>query len=141
MESLSTMQRQFAVRVAELVHFINAKGYECAFGEAKRSDEQAAINAIGEEGRAKVAAACRNAGFSALGDAIANNGKNGGVLHSVHQQSLAVDLNLFKDGKYLAMTDDHRVFGEWWEKQHEQARWGGHWGDGNHYSFEFNGVK
>jgi hypothetical protein len=59
----------------------------------------------------------------------------------VHQLSLAVDLNLFKDGKYLELSDDHKPFGEWWEKQYELARWGGHWGDGNHYSFEFNGVK
>lgn len=141
MQTLGQLQREFSVRFAELLHLIQAKGFECTLNEVKRSDEQALINSIGVEGREKLAALCRNGGFAALGDAIANNGKNGGVLHSVHQLSLAADINLFKDGKYLAMTDDHRVFGEWWEKQHDLARWGGRWGDGNHYSFEFNGVK
>lgn len=141
MITLSQAQRQFAHHVALLIQHIESLGLEVTLGEVKRSDEQALINAIGEAGRLKVAAAVRNAGFSALGDAISNNGKANGVVHSVHQQSLAIDVNLFKDGKYLSMTDDHRPIGEWWEKQHEFARWGGRWGDGNHYSFEFNGVK
>lgn len=139
------LQRLFAVRFAELIHFINAKGFECSLGEAKRSNEQAAINAIGQAGREAVASILDSqigAGrLMGLPDALRDNGKNNGVPHSVHQLSLAVDINLFKDGVYLESTEDHRVFGEWWEKQHELARWGGRWGDGNHYSFEFNGVK
>lgn len=135
------MQRLFAVRLAELIHYINAKGYECSINEVKRSDEQAELNALGQGGRELIASACDKLGFKSLAAAIRNNGKNNGIRHSVHLLGLAVDLNLFKDGKYLAMTDDHRVFGEWWEKQEPFCRWGGAWGDGNHYSFEFNGVK
>jgi hypothetical protein len=43
----------------------------------------------------------------------------------------------------LRQTSDHQRLGEWWEKQHPLARWGGRWGDGNHYSFEnpATGVK
>src|SRR5574341_95774 len=110
--TLGEMQRLFAVRVAELIHRIQAAGYECSFGEVKRSDEQAIINAIGEGGRAKLAAVLRNNGFASLGDAVENNGKFGGVLYSVHQLQIAVDLNLFKDGKYLATSEDHKLFGE-----------------------------
>lgn len=60
---------------------------------------------------------------------------------SAHKVRLAIDLMLFKDGEWLEMTEDHRPLGEWWEQQHPLARWGGRFNDGNHYSFEWNGVK
>ena len=64
-----------------------------------------------------------------------------GFMGSLHTRRLAIDLNLFKDGTYLSATDDHLELGEWWEQQHELCRWGGRFGDGNHYSVEFQGVK
>jgi hypothetical protein len=60
---------------------------------------------------------------------------------SVHKSRLAVDLNLFKDGKYLTDTEAYRAFGEYWEALGEWNRWGGAWDDGNHFSYEHNGVK
>lgn len=60
---------------------------------------------------------------------------------SAHKSRLAIDLNLFQGGKFLPGTEAHRPLGEWWEKQHELARWGGRFNDGNHYSMEFGGVK
>lgn len=60
---------------------------------------------------------------------------------SAHKLRLAIDLNLFKGGTFLPNTEDHRPLGEWWEQQHPLARWGGRFSDGNHYSFEHNGVK
>lgn len=62
---------------------------------------------------------------------------------SGHKQRLAIDLNLFRDGEFLSRTEDHRALGEWWEQQHPLARWGGRFPtrDGNHYSFEYQGVK
>mgnify|MGYP003627146799 CR=1 FL=1 len=57
-----------------------------------------------------------------------------GFPNSNHTRRLAIDLNLFKDGKYLSSTESHRLLGEWWEAQHELCRWGGRFGDGNHYS-------
>lgn len=60
---------------------------------------------------------------------------------SAHKIRLAIDLNLFKNGEFLETSDDHRPLGEWWEKQHPMARWGGRFDDGNHYSFEHEGVK
>ena len=62
-----------------------------------------------------------------------------GRKYSNHKKRLARDYNLFKDGIYLDRTEDHRVLGEWWEKQHPRARWGGNFNDGNHYSFEYGG--
>lgn len=141
METQGQKQRRFATAAARLILYIDSQGYQCSINEVKRSNEQAEINAIGPTGRERVAQAVRALGFGVLADAILDNGKAKGIRHSVHQLSLAVDLNLFKDGVYLEGTEDHRCFGEWWEKQGEGHRWGGRWGDGNHYSIEFNGVK
>lgn len=64
-----------------------------------------------------------------------------GFERSLHTLKLAIDLNLFKDGQYLASSESHRPLGEWWEKQHDLARWGGRFRkpDGNHYSFAHGG--
>jgi hypothetical protein len=59
---------------------------------------------------------------------------------SAHKNKLAIDLNLFYEGAYLSTTAAHRRLGEWWEAQHVFARWGGRFQDGNHYSFEHEGV-
>lgn len=56
---------------------------------------------------------------------------------SWHEKGLAIDLNLFKDGKYLTSTESHRELGELWESL--GGTWGGRFKDGNHYSW--NEVK
>ncbi len=65
-----------------------------------------------------------------LGDAWAHDGHRD---DSFHYKRLAVDLNLFRDGKYLRATEAHRPLGEFWE--HLGGTWGGRWGDGDHYSW------
>lgn len=64
-----------------------------------------------------------------------------GHARSAHKCRLAIDLNLFKGGQFQADTEAHRALGEWWKQQHPLARWGGDFNDGNHYSFEYAGVK
>jgi hypothetical protein len=59
--------------------------------------------------------------------------------NSLHYEGLAIDIDLFKDGKYLTQTEDHRVFGEFWEGLHKDCRWGGRFKDGNHYSVTYGG--
>lgn len=58
---------------------------------------------------------------------------------SLHYDRLAIDLNLFRDGKYLTATEDHLPLGRYWEGL--GGSWGGRFGDGNHYSLEHNGRK
>ena len=53
--------------------------------------------------------------------------------NSKHKEKCAIDLNLFKNGKFLQQTSDHKELGEWWESQHELCCWGGRFNDGNHY--------
>lgn len=52
---------------------------------------------------------------------------------SQHYRRLAIDLNLFKDGVFLKNTEDHRLLGDYWESLNPLCRWGGRYGDGNHY--------
>jgi hypothetical protein len=64
--------------------------------------------------------------------------------HSVfgqHPKGLAIDLNLFRDGRYLTLTEDHAPLGHFYESLSPHATWGGHWNDGNHYSWKERGRK
>ncbi len=62
---------------------------------------------------------------------------------SLHKKCLAIDLELFRDGKYLTETEDHRPLGDYWESLHPLCCWGGRFKkeDGNHYSITHNGRK
>lgn len=54
---------------------------------------------------------------------------------SFHFKRLAIDLNLFKNGKYLRSTKAHEFLGIFWESI--GGTWGGRFKkpDGNHYSY------
>lgn len=71
-----------------------------------------------------------------MGDVYASRGH---MELSLHYIKLAADLNLFKDGKYLTETEDHRELGEYWESK--GGSWGGRFQDGGHYSLEHKGRK
>ncbi len=68
-----------------------------------------------------------------LGDAYRDPRCPYGSKSSRHKSRLAIDLNLFKNGKFLESTEDHRPLGEWWEAQ--GGIWGGRFNDGNHYEW------
>lgn len=111
--TLRQKQSLFVTLVAQLLQHATSLGYELTFGEAYRSPEEAAR--------------------------LAKAGK--GILDSLHGQRLAIDLNLFKDGKYLTSSAAHAPLGAWWEAQHPLCRWGGRFTrpDGNHYSLTHGG--
>lgn len=114
--TLRQKQSAFVRLVARLIYQATSMGYELTFGEAKRSAEEAAR-------LAKL---------------------NKGIKNSLHVLQLAIDLNLFRDGRYLTSTEAHRPLGEWWEAQSTpelQCTWGGRFGDGNHYSVAHGGAK
>jgi len=60
---------------------------------------------------------------------------------SLHYDGLAVDIDLTRGGEYLDKTDDHLMFGLFWESQDPLCCWGGRWGDGNHYSITYLNKK
>ena len=99
--------------VGKLIAWIYANGYEAVLGECQRSKEQAQLNAA----------------------------KGIGIANSLHIKCLAIDIMLFKNGKYLTDTADYLKAGEYWESL------GGSWGgrfkkpDGDHFSLEWEGVR
>lgn len=114
--TLRSLQSEFACLIPRLVDKAFELGYEVTLGDAFRDTRV----------------------HGALGVKMGY-----GHPKSAHKNRLAIDLNLFRDGEFLARTSDHKELGEWWEKQHPLARWGGRFGapDGNHYSFEYQGMK
>lgn len=110
--TLRQKQSKFARMVADLIIKAYSLGYEITIGDAYRDPRL-----HGELGVKK--------GY--------------GHPKSAHKNRLAIDLNLFKDGKFLEGTSAHKELGEWWESQ--GGSWGGRFNDGNHYSLEHEGVK
>lgn len=110
--SLREKQSKFARMVADLIIKAYSLGYEITLGDAYRDPRL-----HGELGVKK--------GY--------------GHPRSAHKIRLAIDLNLFKDGKFLEGTNAHKELGEWWETQ--GGSWGGRFNDGNHYSLEHDGIK
>lgn len=114
-ETLRQKQSRFARSVPLLIQYIVARGYEVTLGEAWRTEAQAQANAA----------------------------SGAGIANSLHRERLAIDLNLFKDGTYLADTESHRPFGEFWKSLGDDYCWGGDFSkpDGNHYSISHGGRK
>lgn len=90
---------------------------------------------------AKLILYCVECGYNlTLGDAYRDPRVSYGHPNSAHRKRLAIDLNLFKDGKFLQDTIEHKFLGNYWKTLHPLARWGGDFRDGNHYSFEWDQV-
>lgn len=113
---IHSLQVEFTKSLIKLLTMAFNHGYEITLGEAYRTAEQAAWNAA--------------------------NGK--GIKNSLHCKRLAIDLNLFKDGKFLTASEDYKPLGVFWESLSTQGVehcWGGRFSDGNHFSIAFGGAK
>ena len=110
--SLRQKQSKFALMASELIRKAVEMGYEVTLGDAYRDPRLHGVVGVKQ-------------GY--------------GHSKSCHKIRLAIDLNLFKDGKFLSSTEDHKALGEWWESQ--GGTWGGRFNDGNHYSLEHEGMS
>lgn len=110
--TLGSKQRKFTLMVADLILWAYDHGYELTFGDAYRDP--------------------RVFGKPGIRDGY-------GRANSNHKKRLAVDLNLFINGKYMTKTEDHLPLGEKWESM--GGSWGGRFDDGNHYSLEHQGYR
>lgn len=120
--TLGEKQRLFATLVPRLIDKAHALGFLVTLGDAYRDPR--VFGTVGADGPV------------VDGKRVAY-----GHIKSAHKLRLAIDLNLFSDGVFVATTEGHQPLGEWWEQQHELCRWGGRFQDGNHYSLEHDGVK
>ena len=110
--TLGEQQRLFVRLLPRLFDYAHSMGYELTLGDGYRDPR--VFGAIGEQ-------------------------KGYGHPKSAHKQRLAIDLNLFKDGRYINDHEGHQQMGEWWESQ--GGAWGGRFQDPNHYSLEDGGIK
>tara|TARA_R110002124_G_C8672154_1_gene491331 strand:+ start:308 stop:643 length:336 start_codon:yes stop_codon:yes gene_type:complete len=110
--SLGGEQRRFTFMVGLLIKWAYENGYELTFGDAYRDPRV----------------------FGRTGDK-----KGYGRSKSNHKLRLAVDFNLFIDGKFQTTTEAHEPLGIYWESL--GGSWGGRFNDGNHYSLENNGRR
>ncbi len=110
--SLGNKQRFFARIFMEMLIFAHLKGYDVVLEDGKRSPEEAARLA-----------------------------KKGGIAisRSLHIKKLAHDISLFKNRKWLKSNEDYKELGEYFESL--GGPWGGHFGDGGHFSVEHEGVR
>jgi len=121
MKPLTLRQKQslFAALVPLLIAEMYRRRYEVTFGETWRSLQEA--------------------------KRLARRGI--GIKNSLHTQRLAIDLNLFKKGRWLSSTKAHEPFGIWWEKLGKKLGiplcWGGRFKrpDGGHYALSHQGVR
>lgn len=113
--TLGEKQRLFTLCVGKLIIWAYENGFELSFGDCYRAPEQAAANA-------------------AIGYGIRN---------SLHTKRLAIDLNLFIDGVYQVDSSAYAPLGTYWKSLNPLCRWGGDFtrADGNHFSFEHEGVR
>ena len=127
--TLLDKQNAFAALAAKLIHRAQATGYQVSLGEAWRTPEQAKFT---------------------IEQVLLNAQKGTGIASSLHIKRLALDLNLFHNGKYLAASSDYEELGKWWEAQSTgqgpnsiRCTWGGRFKkpDGNHFSIEHEGIR
>lgn len=64
-----------------------------------------------------------------------------GHAKSGHKNRLAQDFNLFINNVFQQDTNAFEPLGVFWESLSSDARWGGRFSDGNHFSLEHEGVK
>ena len=113
--TLGEKQRLFCRLVGKLITWSYDNGYELTFGDAYRTPEQAAANAAAGKG----------------------------ISRSLHTLRLAVDLNLFVHGEYRTDSESYKALGAYWKSLDPWCCWGGdfHKPDGNHFSYENEGVR
>lgn len=116
--SLHEKQAAFARLIFRLTDWAFRNGYEVTLGEAFRDSRLARM-------------------YAKLGI---------GISSSLHTIRLAIDLQVFKDGKWLTDSKDYSPIGEYWESLSTPGLiccWGGRFSkpDGNHFSIEHKGIR
>jgi len=109
--SLGNEQRKFSLMVAKLITHAYEIGYEITLGDAFRDPRL--HGKMGEK-------------------------KAYGHTHSCHKVKLAIDLNLFKDGRYITDSTGHDELHDYWDSIGGGRRIKH---DANHYSIEWQGHR
>ncbi len=98
--TLGQKQELFAEMLAGFILWLYDSGYKVRVGEVWRSDEMQKIYL--EQGKST-------------------------VNHSRHQDKLAADLYITKDGQLLESKESLQAVGDYWEKLNIHNKWGGNY--------------
>lgn len=98
MSKLLQSQFLFSIHVQKLIQWAVVRGYMFTYGEVYRTKEQQFIY--------------YKAGLTK-------------TLDSLHMQRLAVDFNIFKNGKLLESRKEIQPLGEYWKALSDYNIWGG----------------
>jgi len=110
--TLSQKQQYFGDMFTILLVWAKLKGYKFSIGEVFRPPE---MQRIYEEQ------------------------KKTWTSYSRHQDKLAVDLFLYKNGRFSNSIADYRPLAKFWKMLDEKNRWGGDWSTKDIYHFEYAG--
>lgn len=112
----------FSQLLSKLVTWAQSQGYDLAYGE----------------------------GYVALTDARDGDYDGPHKRGGSHYTGLGHDMILYRwsgpeDDRWFPVTNGEDkawyAIGSYWERMHPYARWGGRFGDANHFSFEHEGIK
>ncbi|MCX8070222.1 MAG: M15 family metallopeptidase [Thermodesulfovibrionales bacterium] len=91
-------QTEFMLNVAQLIVYAHFAGFQFSGGELYRTKEQQEIYV--REGKSM-------------------------TMNSMHLNRLAIDINFFKDGKWLQDKESLKALGVYWESLNPKNKWGG----------------
>ena len=97
---LSEKQQLFSLNIAKLIKYAQIMGFGLTFGHAWRSAEEQ--QRLLDQGLTK-------------------------TLESLHLSRLAVDFNVFVNGRLCLDWSQIKFLGDYWESLHPDNRWGGDW--------------
>jgi len=128
-------QKLFVKCLGELIRYAGEQGYEFTMGESHIATPR--------KGAATVPAKCPKCSeaFNVPWTGFFNDKVH--LTGGLHYSRLAVDLNLFIDGKYIEDGGHagYKNLGEFWESLDPLCTWGGRFKDANHFSITNGGFK
>jgi len=119
--TLRETQSEFIIDVAKLIFWANDNGYKLTGGELYRTKNQQFLYYYG---------------FNLLFDGflkLVKGKRRSKTMSSKHLNRLAIDLNLFINGRLTYNREDYKPLGEYWESLNPKNVWGGRFDDTDHF--------
>ena len=125
--TLRQTQSAFVFCIGRLIEYAYDQGYEHTFGDGS-------ILPLGPDGKGRKASHALTGLPLRVRDAVH-------MADGQHYKALAQDFNLFVAGRWISDggAREWRALGAYWKALHPLARWGGDFGDANHFSFTTDG--
>ena len=123
--SLSDEQWEFLIDVASLIDYAEREGYKMTAGHLFRTSAQQYLYFFGYTLTEKLK--------------LIKTKKRSKTKSGYHQKRLAIDFNVFINGKLTYTVNDIKPLGEYWKSLNPLNVWGGDWGwDSGHFQRSYN---